>query len=71
MVNHLATWACALSAGACAIAIARLIRFQRQAQDELRISLTVLNDTYREIWETVHTDFEWLEQRVRRLESLA
>jgi hypothetical protein len=69
IINTVAIWACAFSAGACAIAITRVIRMQRRTTVEMKLALCALNDAYRENWEIVHADLDLFNRRITELES--
>ena len=69
LVNIMATWAAALGASACAISIARLIRFQRQIHKQTMTALNEMSDTYKQAWAIVCEDLNQLRERIAELEN--
>ena len=69
VINIVSIWACALSAGACAIAINRVILVMRRTTVEMKLALDALNEAYRESWEIVHADLDLFNRRITELES--
>jgi hypothetical protein len=70
LINTLATWACVLSAGACALSIWRLIHIQRRTHADTMLSLEDLNQHYRRSWASIETDLIKFDARLRALEML-
>jgi hypothetical protein len=68
MINHIATWACAFSALACAIVILLHLRFQRHMQTVLMANLNGLGETYRLGLDVLTIDMDRLKARVAELE---
>jgi hypothetical protein len=69
IITIISIWGCVLSAGACAIAINRVILVMRRTTVEMKLALDALNDAYRESWEIVHADLDLFNRRITELES--
>jgi hypothetical protein len=68
-LTTVATWACALSALACAIVITLHIRFQWRAHQATMMALRSMSDTYNQGWELMGADIEALKARIIELET--
>lgn len=68
-VNHLATWACALSALACCIAIVWLIRTNERGIKAAMAAIEGLGETHMMGLEVVTMDLDRLKARVVDLEQ--